>query len=406
MHMSPLEATSRLLDISVTERGEFRTCRRRWYLSTILNLQSKGQGEIALSFGTAIHSALEIIYRADLSDPEQLRATVLLEMQAWKDVQAGLDLTQSEWEEVLDLVELGEIMLHNYFAYENRAPVKLGRPVAVEGLILDEDRLKPSRPDGYGPYAEVVRHESGRLMVPIVDPYTKVPITSLDGIAYLTGRIDVLTERLTPKLGLWVVDHKSAATAPSDKGLDWDDQVTGYCYIVWRWLGIVPRGVIFNYLIKNAPSEPRLVKGKKKGEGLVLSTAKDQQTTPDLYREALKEHGLMSGGRITSEKHADCLAALLARGDEPFYRRYEVTRNMEQLLSFERRLVAEHRDMTLARFGREEDELLYPNPHRMLCPRCSVSSICLALEDGSDVEDIIDSQYVTGPDRKAMKLEQ
>lgn len=391
LSLTPLEATQGLYDISVTERAAFRSCRRRWLLDTLENLQPRNFDEIALEFGSAMHTALELFYSGGTQEE------VLKVIDDWCSEMGKRDLTQEQWEEVLDHTDLGEIMLKGYFRFDQVSNVRLGRPLAVEGVLLGPD-LEQRRPEGYPSEAAVRRHASRRMMVPIVDPETKQPILFNGQVAYLTGRIDLLSERKTPKSGLWVTDHKNLASPPSDKALDFDDQVTGYCYIVWRWTGVIPRGVVYNVLLKNAPKDPRMVKGKRKNEGLVLSTAKDQQTTPDLYRQALKDHGLMVGNRVTSEKHAECLAALLARGWDPFFRRYEITRNEYQLLMFEERLAAEYQDM---RRVRDSPEMLYPNPTLRTCPYCSVRSICLAMEDGSDFEDVIESGFVVGPDRKA-----
>lgn len=416
LYVPPLEATRQLLDVSVTERGEFRTCRRRWYLTTIENLQAKHETETAFEFGTMIHAALEHLYTTPGPRTEEQEINALLELDKWRDRMKDAAETQEEWEEALDLYDVGESMLEGYFQYEDVSRVQLGKPLAVEGRVIED--LPVARPKDYPESANVLRHPSGRMMVPIVHPDTKETLYITHRIkqkspssdkhgsgpvqAFLTARIDLLTERQTPKWGIWVTDHKSAGQAPSDKGLDYDDQVTGYCYVVWRWTGHIPRGVIYNVLIKNAPKDPRMVQSKKKSEGLVLSTAKDQLTTPTLYREALIREGLMVGGQIISDKHAECMNALLARGWDPFFRRYEIGRNLDQLLSFERRLYSEYHDMLDARFG--DESLLYPNPHTLLCPRCPVRDICLAIEDGSDYEDIVENRYIVGPDRKAKRL--
>ncbi len=200
------------------------------------------------------------------------------------------------------------------------------------------------------------------------------------------------------------MDRKTAAKAPSDKGLEHDDQLTAYCYGHWRLTGDVPRGAMYDVLIKQVPQAPRLIKGNSKNhphneEGEALSTAKDQLTTPDLYREALRDFGIMEkGGYISTEGHADCLASLLAHGWDRFFRRMETTRNLEMLLQFERRLFVEYDQMMDAK---DNLDLCYPNPSTRLCGFCPVAPICLAMEDGSDWEDVMEERYEQGLDRKA-----
>jgi hypothetical protein len=373
-------------------------------LTTIENLQPKQTDDFAFSFGTGIHSALEAYYKSQAKERTR-RNRAFGAFKTWVDTMREATRDDNEaFGRVLDHAVLGDAMLENYFEFDETAKIKLGEPLAVEGHILPsafkERLLVPSRPDGYPIQADVIRHPSGRLLCPIVDPESLEPITFNGQVVYLTARIDLLTERKTPKLGIWVDDHKTSASAPSDRGVDFDDQVTGYCYVVWRWLGIIPRGVVMNYLIKETPKEPRIVQSRKKGEDFALSTAKDQLTTPRLYREALKEWGLISeSGRIATDAHADCLDALLTRGWDPFFQRLEVTRNEQELISFEHHLINEYNDM---RWAYDDHDLLYPNRSRWHCPGCPVNRICQALEDGSDADHIADSLYVQAPDRKAV----
>lgn len=396
---SPQQATSELLDVSVTECGQFRSCRRRWYYDTIENLDRKGSPTWHFPFGTIVHTILERHYLHGLGDdPEE---TIFNMLEDWvNEMIERYDPQGEEYEELLELSDLAEDMLLWYLKYEKTATVPLGRVLAVEGRWLDDALRYPGNgPSGYPIDARVHIGENGRFMVPIVDPRSKRPLVRHDKsgnpfIPCLTARIDMLLERATPKRGLWIGDHKTSTSAPNDRGLDFDDQITGYCYVVWRWLGQIPRGVLFNYLVKQVPKEPRMTQSG-------LSGARDQLTTPDQYRAALKEHGLMSNGRITSQRHADCLAALLARGWDPFFKRFEVTRNAKQLRNFERRLFQMYQDMADA-LASVSHEKLYPNPSAFQCPRCPVREICQAHEDGSDVFSIIEGMFVPGEDRKAI----
>ncbi len=386
--------------MSVTERGQFKTCRRRWFLETIENLEPK-RPTLAFSFGTGIHSALEAFYLATgrgLKNPLEKGHVAIDKWYAETDVKLTRDGQPIEvQDELFNLGKLAHVMLDNYMDFDPVAKVNLGDVIAVEGLDAKSGKeFKPANPEGYPRESTVVRHPSGRLMVPIVNPLTREPLTrAFNGeqvTAYLTARIDLLTKRKTPKLGLWVVDHKSSAQSWSPKWIEFDDQATGYCYVVYRLTGKIPRGVVFNVLIKDQPKDPRV---GKKGD---LSYAKDQRTTPDRYREALKEHGYLKRGKISSEKHAECMASLLAHGWDRFFFRHETTRNAHQLAAFEERLFFEYMDMEEVI---ENHELLYPNPSTYVCRGCGVAPICLAMEDGSDYQGVIDSQYTLGEDRKA-----
>lgn len=388
-----LVADNGRIDVSVTELMQFRSCRRRWHLQAVERYEPNAPA-YALEFGIGMHRALEYFYanKRDLAGAHG----VLME---WHNTLDGDAITINDVEALNEfdrLHELGHTMLDNYVKFDEMAHVPLGRILAVEGVPLrgHVTRLKTMAQDaaqGVPRGARVQRHPTGRMLVPILDPATRKP---LPGTPMLSARLDLLTERKTPALGLWVVDHKTLGQAPSDRGLDFDDQVTGYDYVVWRWLGVIPRGTIYNALIKEEPKPPRILQNG------TLSTAKDQLTTPDLYREALKEHGLMgrSSKRIESEKHAACLDALLARGWDPFFMRHEPTRNEEELLAYEMHLFDAYKDLQLAM---DDPKFQYPNKSIYNCPGCPVNKLCLAMEDGSDVDYVAETQYRIGRDRKA-----
>jgi hypothetical protein len=224
-----------------------------------------------------------------------------------------------------------------------------------------------------------------RLLVPIIDPRTNAPMKNGP---VLSVRIDLLAHRVDPGMkGLWIYDHKTTDRQPQDRGLDFDDQVTSYCYATYRWLGIIPRGFCVNYLLKQTPKEPRIL---SKGE---LSTAKDQLTTASQYKAVMKEQGLLK-----SSKHVECLEALESHGWDRFFTRQYVGRNKHELLNFERRLFEEWQDMIDCAEGGLE---IYPNLSKMHCPQCRVAPICQAMEDGSDWQSVMQTRFMQQPDRKA-----
>jgi len=401
--VTPLDLTRAGRDVSVTERSSFRTCRRRWGLETIDNWVPKSPA-FALEFGTGIHTALESYYasKGDLTSALDAFTEWHDEFDAKIADELGGLYTEDTSRDVWDLRLMGLAMLELYPKYESMTKVTWTDVRAIEGNGMEQFDNK--RPKGYPKEADVIVHESGRCMVPLVHPTSKQVLVNTSGEPiYLTARIDMLVDRATPYKGLWVVDHKTSASAPNDRGLDFDEQPTGYCYVVWRLTGKMPRGVIFNYLIKNTPKEPRWVQGNSKNgphnsEGKALSTAKDQLTTPDMYREALKDLGLYKKGKVSSEAHAECLEGLLAKGWDPFFQRYEPRRNQDELLAYEAQAFTQYSDMEEAVLV---EEMRYPNKSTWWCPSCSVKEICQAMDDGGDPEGIIEQSFMQGEDRKA-----
>lgn len=398
--LAPVEMTSEVRDISVTERNEFKTCRRRWMLSTIRNLEPR-QPTWAFKFGTGIHSALEALYRHRMAgggrDDELnvvLDAFGTWHKQTEKSIKKDMKGLEAAYrDEALDDLwnykTMGEQMLENYLEFDDAKRQKF-TVKAVEGDGIAA--LRRAKPKGYKKGTDVLLSEHGRFMVPIVHPATKEPLLIDGGPVYLTARLDLLVERPKPHTGLWLIDHKTSGQSPSDRGLDFDDQITGYCYVVWRLTGIVPRGVIFNYLIKRVPEGPRLLKSG------ALSTAKDQACLPSQYREAMIEHGHMVRGRVKDEKYEDCYNALLAKGWDPYFKRLEPRRNKAEIMNFEKRLYTEALEMKLVH---DNEDLQYPHLSSWHCAGCHVNPICHAMEDGSDVESVIESLFQDAGDRKA-----
>lgn len=398
----PLVLTQDVRDISVTERQSFKTCRRQWYLSTIQNLEPRGAPNWAYDFGTGLHKGLEAYYLAQAgmlhNGPDTPLGWAHLAMTDWAEdyipeVKAKKlgNLEFSVIEEVRHYEQMGKDMLEYYDMFAK--PRDDFSVAQVEGIWTPYGEEHFIEEPVYGEESKPIRHPSGRILCPIVDPDTNIPFP---GPIYLSAKIDLLVWRSRPGVkGLWIIDHKSASQQPTERAWDFDDQATGYSYIIWRMLGKIPRGMIPNYLVKTLPKEPRLIR-----KDTALSTAKDQHTLPEWYKEAAIEFKLAdTKGNWFSKDHADCYNALLSHGWNRYFRRFEVQRNTHELMSFEKRLFEEVKDM---REVRGNPDRAYPNPSiYMNCAGCSVAPICQAMEDGSDVEDIISNRFQQAKDRKA-----
>lgn len=333
---------------SVTERGSFKDCRRRWYYETIGHLTPKGNVAFALDFGTAIHAGLEGWYRSG----GKKRVCQNWFKKEWTRVDNyyaeyykglyKLSLEQAWWEFFL----LGKEMLDNYMDYDER---EAWFDEVIEVNIEERGFVQILGPDG----------------------------NPLPGSPLLSGRIDLLVRK---KKDYWVWDHKTAAQKPNFGALDVDDQGTGYCYVTWRNLGIVPRGFMYNVLLKRVPSPPELIRNDT-----ALSTRKDRSMTYECFVNAVKENGFSVGD------YAEHLAELRKRGYSDFFVRDGSRRNLEQLRSFGERVRLEYKDMQSVI---EDPTLAYPNMNQRNCPGCAIMPLCLAHEEDGDVEDIIENQYL------------
>ena len=339
---------------SVTERASFRDCRRRWHLDVRARLVRQGAVQWYLVYGDVMHEALEAYYLSKRNLTDCLTAFE----RAWKaadlklqDQYGGL-YTHGIEEEWFEYYEKGLTTLRYYAQFDKKDPffseiiaVNIEERAFVEILGLDRKSL-PGRP-------------------------------------LLSGKIDVVGMR-KGKSRPSIMDHKNLASVHDSRALDMDDQLTGYCYIYWRIEDVVPFEAVYNVLIKDPPKPPRVLKDGS------LSKDKTQRTTYDLYLAAIKELGLKRGD------YAEILGYLKEKGWSQFFRREGVSRSIEELLSFERRLYYEYEDMQRAI---ADPEYAYPNPGQRTCPGCAMIAVCQAMEEGGDPDYIIDEMYEIGEQR-------
>lgn len=332
---------------TVTERNSFRTCRRAWHLGAIERLSPRRGRQFYFMFGDMVHAALEAYYKYD------------------RNLGVAIEVLKAEWEN-------HDAQLREEFDYEftqELADEWYAEWEKASTMLIYYDKYDKGHPF------------FDRVVDMSIEERSFIPILDLDGKpiqdAYLSGRIDMVVER---EDGVWVVDHKTLSSPPSDSALDIDDQITGYCYIYYRMTGVIPRGGMYNVLIKDPPKPPRLLKNG------TLSKDKSQRTTYDLYCIEIENQGLV--GQIA--EYTEILDYLRDKGWSQFYLRMQSERNIEQLAEFERHLYHEFVDM--------QDSLTfpgarYPNPSQYTCPRCQYLPICKAMEEGSDPDFIKKNGY-------------
>lgn len=340
------EPTEVIEQISVTELGSFRECRRRWFLAHVRNLVGKTERK-ELWFGDLMHGALQVYAVKGLKKAQKEFVKLYDEsMPKVKESYGGL------WEGVeemyADFKILGLGMLENYERF-----------CEASGMELENVHLEQ------------------RVWVPIRDLSGK-PITGTK----LTARMDRVVG-IKGKHDLYILDYKTGSSASTGKSFELNDQVTGYADIYWRLTSELPFGIIFEHLLKKIPEDPRILKNGS------LSTAKNQNTMPWQYEAKMKEMGLMK-----SKEHLECLYALEAQGFDGYFEREMTQRNVEQVLAFEKHLYFIYQDM-LAVVA--DPRKAYPNPSSFRCPRCPFLSVCMAMDDGSDYEHLIETQYVVDP---------
>lgn len=348
---------------TVTERQSFKNCRRQWFLDTIELLEPAGSVAWALIFGTVVHEALDTYYRYE----RDLVKCIAAFKKAWKVEDdrlareyGGLYSSgiEQEW---FDYFNKGLQMLKYYHIHDTKEG--FFDHVVDVGLGFDAWRQNVKVEDRH--FIEVLDH--------------------LGSTSLLSGRIDLVVQR---KDGIWIIDHKTAASAPAWRALEVDDQLTGYCYIYWKMTGELPRGAIYNVLLKDPPKPPRLI-----SEGTKISQDKAQRTTYDLYMEAIKEND------FAISDYEEFLNFLEKKGWHTFFPREGMQRNIQELESFDAALPYELEDMQKAA---TDERYRYKNAGQRTCGICSFVPLCQAMDDGSDHEEIKATMYQKKEPRHAI----
>ncbi len=341
----------------MTEVSKFKECRRAWYLGEIRGLVPKTPTDY-FWFGDKMHIGLQVL--AETGDTEKAIASYMEACNASiSDLEKGFGAFWADMAPMFqELVTLGRGMLHNYAIFDRSTGMNL-KTVALEE----------------------------RLFVPIHNPNGR----ALKGMPKLTARMDRLVIR-EGQDGEYIIDYKNSTRAWTEgRNLELDEQTTGYHYEFWRVRGYLPRGMIYDTLLKRIPNEPRVLKPRKHGDPPLLSKDKDQGTTFELYTQALREMNL------DPKDYTDILAQLKEQAWTKYFKREVTTRNMEQIKAYERDLFYTFQDM---RAVAQDPRKAYPNPSPMRCPRCPFRDVCLAMNDGSDAEDMIKARFTVSTEKR------
>lgn len=346
------------LILRTSDRVTFRRCREAWNFGSKIRLDwDYVPGVEALDFGTAIHAGLEVYY-----DPQRWRQDRLIVQQesilAFSECMVDWrrrlkhseqwETIKSDWE---SLDQLGRGMLNHFFIWApkndfywepEKVEIEFEVPIPVRYATI----LPPFVSDKEG---NLLKYEAGSGFLPVV----------------YQGRIDLIVcDKRNGKY--YIVDHKTTGQFGSYEHLELDTQVSSYAWAIKKIIGIDIAGVIFQELKKKAPLKPKVLKSG------ALSRDKSQNTTPELYRQAIAENGL------NPAEYIDFLNELESHENE-YFRRIQVDRTSMELDIVERHVLNEALDM----FGNPR---IYPNPNRFNCGSCKFHDPCVMKQDGSDWE--------------------
>ncbi len=345
--------------IRTSDRIAFKRCRRAWDLGSILRQNYvPTAGRKPLEFGTAWHAALEVYYRAE----------------TWELVRSGDPTTRSAIE-AATLARFGAVCLEQRTKY-----VDDNGDLPVEAEQDFKERLELGRGMLQGYFIYALKNDNFKVIAREVD--FEVPITS--GETWLTsdqgpvvyqGRIDgVIQDQYG---SYWIWEDKTTSQF-SDANLELDEQTGSYAWAVSQELGIPIKGVIYNEALKAVPTAPTRLQRQREGRN--FSVNKKIRTTPEAFTLYLTEQGEPLG------PYAEFIAELEANPN-PFFRRTPVIRNQHELREMGERIYLEAQDMT------DPNLRIYPNPSRFTCGWCAFKQVCIAMNDGSDYEHLLEWDF-------------
>lgn len=347
--------------IRTSDRLAWKKCRRAHHLGSIMHRNLiPVRGSKPLEFGTDMHEAWGVLYDPDtwhlLRNPktrppilEVVRQTFIVANKEHKKGYAdnGGGYSVDVDEDFKEREELGLGMLDAYFDWQ-----------------IGVDDFTPT-------YVEV------DFEVPILTPTGDEYLCECHGwpVVY-QGRLDGIVQ---DKFGwYWILEHKTTGQMGPTEHLALDEQTGSYAWAVQYMLGIRVQGVIYNEAVKKLAHPPiRLLRPR---EGRNFSVNKQADTTYEMVLRTLSEEG----ERL--ELYEDYLNFLKLQGNK-FFRRVQVHRNLNELRDQGLRIYHEVREML------NPETVPYPNPSRFNCGWCAFRSPCIAMNDGSDYEFLLQEDY-------------
>jgi hypothetical protein len=351
-----------VFELHSTDRQLYRRCRRKWNWGSSIreNLTSIGPANSALWFGTGIHFALEDYHGTQKYGGTQPIIAFNQFVECFKE-----EDRPDNWPELQYLA--AEILTYYvdtwhdiYFKQYRTATLRDMGKTSIDGF----DRF-------------------GGLDEPLVEAHFVIPLS--EEYVY-AGTFDRIVIDQYDRF--WVVDVKTARSIDTVK-LENDPQASAYAWAASKFFGIEFEGVIWLQISKDVPDGPKqLVSGE-------FSQNKQAKTTYRLYHKALMD----TFGEIP-ERYIDHLNYLVAKeienGDKFIH--YDLLRRNQSWIDAEQyKIMAELQEMS------NPNLQIYPNPTKDCMWDCPFRSACLAYDDGSDFQYILDHEFMVATDRHAWR---
>lgn len=303
-----------------SEINDFLRCRKKWDWRWNQGYTSKKQNN-KLFFGNLFHKWVEVLYKTG-SGQDAFKAAV----EFMKDE----DTSGMEQHEIDDIWEMFMQVGDGYIAkwWENDKEWEI---IATEfhfSIPLDEEI------EYEGTIDLIFRHKK-------------------------TGKV-------------WFMDHKTTSSLDIyENNSRMDRQISRYWWALKK-LGYDVGGFIYNIVLKDFPVPPNVL---KKGN---LSTAKNQNTTLELYVQAIQDNGLVP------EDYNDFLQYLTDHPRE-YFRRVNVTRTDAELANAMFEFYYQAKEAQSLKEG-DNQNFIYRNITKDCSWDCPFKEVCKAQMDGSNVD--------------------
>lgn len=217
---------------SFSKIKSYKTCPRQYYYSYVQNLEPIIKN-IAFNIGSAVHGLLEHLYKGTF----KLWNDIVSEVHSGKLNTDFLEMDKIDKEMILFMVSQYLKIYNSDIAEYEIVGIELPFQVQLEDCLFE------------GIFDGVFKDQYGQYWIHEIKTAKNLP----------TGLADLLVL---------------------------DDQINYYCWAFEQIFGISPAGVLYSVLKKTVPSKPDKLKNG------TLSKAKTQNTTYEVYLEAIKEHDL------------------------------------------------------------------------------------------------------------------
>lgn len=402
----PVPPKNTIIPVHTSDRATFKMCRRRWDWSSPMRQNLHRKPSIygintAMWFGTGVHKAVELMYDPSLKrDPVETFLT-------WYNIQTLGGVVTDEDMELGFASDLPVVSRHEMSQTSVLTGLLDLLPDVEEAELIEHMTLGVGMMNFYKEYAErndkfaVIAAEHD-FSIPLFDKKGNEVIDRTSGKpVHYRGRLDAIIQDLDNGR-YFVMDHKSAAKADGEqyiRKLEKDEQCTSYAFSAEREAELYDleykeiSGVLYNTLWKGFPRPPTITTATKQFPEGRPSIDRNQMTTAALWYEAVKERNL--DWWVENDEKAQAYAQyLLDAGDGMFIRRDLVYRNRAEITSVENRILDEVSDMLAV------DLRVYPNPTSdWKCLGCQFRLPCIARDDGSDWQGILDDGFEKNYDR-------